>query len=305
MPHENLKATNITTDNRRFFKYMNRQTARSVLEKGTLRWSTPGTLNDPYDMQFDLHVDIDRPLVKSVALQKLWDAHYGDKPAPAKNDLGKVIQALRGTFPKLTREEFDQEFGEAIDEALTAMERSLPEMQATFRAELAKSKILCLTVKFDSALMWTHYAEQHQGLLLRFRSVAGLDSPWVTARPVQYLTDMPRLMSNSFLADLLAGRASMDAKSIMDRMVYTKAREWEYEQEWRIFSGSGRDPEALFEFVPFNPLELDAVIVGYRMPPEDRAVFSDLCRKNYPHAERLQIERSERQFQLTMVPLAT
>ena len=282
---------------------MSRETAKAVLQNCTLRWSTPGTLNDPYDMQFDLHIDVDREAVKAAALQKSWDAHYGDAPVPVGNKLGEMIQALRGIFPKLTREEFDEEFGEAIDEGLARMERNLPEMQAAFRAQMETSKILCLTEKFDSPLMWTHYAERHQGIVMRFRSVPELDSPWVTARPVQYLTDMPRLMNDDFLADLLSGRVSLDPAAIMDRMIYTKALEWQYEHEWRIYSGSGRNPKAPFEDIPFHALEFDAMIVGFRMPSEDRATFSELCKQRYPHAERLQIEKSEKQFQLNIAPL--
>src|SRR4051794_34870497 len=46
-----------------FYKYMSPATAHAVLGNQTLRWSTPGTLNDPYDMQFDLKYEVDRGLV--------------------------------------------------------------------------------------------------------------------------------------------------------------------------------------------------------------------------------------------------
>ena len=114
-----------TNDRRFFFKYMNRATGRIVLENRTLRWSTPGTLNDPYDMQFDLHIDIEREAVKVATLQKLWDAFYGDQPVPVGNILGAVIQSVRGNFPQLTREEFDREYGDAIDDSLSRMERAV------------------------------------------------------------------------------------------------------------------------------------------------------------------------------------
>jgi hypothetical protein len=38
------------------FKYVSREVGKLVLANRTLRWSTPGTLNDPYDMQFDLQL---------------------------------------------------------------------------------------------------------------------------------------------------------------------------------------------------------------------------------------------------------
>ncbi len=106
---------------RRFFKYASREAGRIILESGTLRWSTPGTLNDPYDMQFDLHVEVDRDEVKRLALEKLWDAHYGAEEPPIGNLMGLLIRASRNSFQQLTREEFEQEYGEAIEEGLKSI----------------------------------------------------------------------------------------------------------------------------------------------------------------------------------------
>jgi hypothetical protein len=75
------------------YKYMSRQTGRVVLANRTLRWSTPRTLNDPYDVQFDLHIDVDREAVRAASLDKMWDAFYGNAPAPVGNRFG----ALNGT----------------------------------------------------------------------------------------------------------------------------------------------------------------------------------------------------------------
>jgi hypothetical protein len=153
-------------------------------------------------------------------------------------------------------------------------------------------------------VMWAHYAEQHQGLVFRFKSVPELDSAWGIARPVQYLANMPRLLDNDFLADMMSGRISMEVKAIIDRLIYTKSSEWAYEREWRIFSGAGRNQSASYEDLRFSPYELDAVIVGNRMLDDDRAAFSALTRRLYPHAQILQMVKRERHFQLEVVPLA-
>jgi len=238
---------------RRFYKYASQNAGRLILETGTLRWSTPGTLNDPYDMQFDLHVEVDRVEVKRLALDKLWDAHYGAKEPPIGNLMGLLIRASRASFPQLTREEFEQEYGEAIEEGLTRFERALPRFHKEIRDEIACTKILCLSEIAENPAMWAYYAEQHQGVVLKFRSVAELDSPWVAARPVRYHDDMPRLLDADFLADLAAGRVALEAWTILDRLVYTKSSAWAHEREWRIYTGDGRTREAAFEDAPFHP----------------------------------------------------
>ena len=41
----------------RLYKYVTVNTAKIVLETGKLRWSSPFMFNDPFDVQFDLHVN--------------------------------------------------------------------------------------------------------------------------------------------------------------------------------------------------------------------------------------------------------
>jgi hypothetical protein len=255
-------------------------------------------------MQFDLHIEADREEVRRLALDKLWEAHYGPHPAPIGNALGLLIRAFRGIFPQLTREEFDRQYGDAIDEGRARMERALPTFQREVRAHISRSKILCLSEIADSAPMWAYYAEQHQGLVLRFKSIPELDSPWVTARPIQYHADMPRLLDADFLADLSSGRVTLEPATILDRLIYTKSIEWAHEREWRIFSGDGRDANAPHEDIPFHQLELEGVIFGCRMSAQDRADLSRLIEQRYPQTEILEVERDARNFRLAIVPVA-
>jgi hypothetical protein len=93
-------------ENKLFYKYMGAETAHIVLTNQTLRWSTPGTLNDPYDMQFDLRYDIDRNIVRRMALEKLWEAYRG-APVMVGNVLGVLMQVIRAKVPDMSREQFE------------------------------------------------------------------------------------------------------------------------------------------------------------------------------------------------------
>jgi hypothetical protein len=284
-------------------KYVSRHVGELILKNRTLRWSTPGTLNDPYDMQFDLRLDIDKDAVKATALGKLWTAFYGSEPLQVGNRFGAAIKLLRAQIPQIDKEEFNQHFGKAIDESFAVMDAKLPDLQKDLRDHLASCKVLCLTGAPDKLLMWYRYAEEGRGLVLKFKDASGIDSPWNGARRVNYHTNMPLLVDNDYLADMLSGRASMDAQSIMHHMVYSKSLEWAYEAEWRIFTGQGRDPEAKFEDVHFNSKELDAVIFGHRMSDVDRHAIAEITRSQYPHAQLLQLRKSALIFfNLQIVP---
>lgn len=285
------------------FKFMTAETAKAVLKGAKLRWSTPRTFNDPFDVQFDMQVKVDREAVRQLALQKMWDDHYGDKPAPPGNPFGQLIRLTRGRFPQWDRERFETEFANAVEEGLDRGLAGLPRLQADTRAHMRDSKILCLTVAPENMLMWTHYAGQHTGAVLRFRQVPGLDSPWSEARPVNYVNEMPLLADDELLSDIMAGRASFDMKMVIERLVYTKSDAFAYEQEWRIYSGSGRNAEADFEDLGFHPLELDAVVLGARMSQENCETITALAQQLYPHAEIHQANLAGARFELNILPV--
>lgn len=285
-----------------FYKYMTGGTARIVLERHTLRWSTPALFNDPYDTQFDLHVEGDRDEVRQRSLEKLWNAWYGDGPyKPHPNNLqGQLIKKYRAVFPKMSREEFEAEMGQSIDEGFENAMRALPALQAEFRSEMSNSKILCQSIVPDSLLMWSYYADHHRGAVLCFKADPGLNSPWLVAQAVTYSRSMPRIGDVEFFSDLSAGLVALDAKTLVDQVIFTKAAEWAHEGEWRLQAGSGRHKEAAFEDVPFHRSELDAVIFGCVMSPGDRAALKEIVRNQYPHARILAARKHDREFRLVI-----
>ncbi len=285
-----------------FFKYTTRSTAEIVLKTSALRWSTPALLNDPYDIQFDMHLEVDAAKLRRLALDKSYDAWYGAGPyVPAPGNIqGELVAAYRDKFPKLTREQYDSEFGQSIVDGLQNALEKLPERHIAIRKLAARAKILCQSEVGNSLPMWAYYAEQHKGVVLRFKPRVDLDSIWLVAKPVVYSHTMPRLFDEEFLSDLSAGTRNIDTKQLLDRTVYTKSIEWAHEREWRLHMGAGRDPNSPYEDLKFHPYELDAVILGCVMPQDDRDRIMELARSLYSHAAVLQACKHEREFKLVM-----
>ena len=91
-----------------FYKYVTASTGLAILQNRTLRWGSPPTLNDPFDMQFDLQLRVDREAVRRRAADKQWDHLNGrllDRPL---NRLGRLIRT--GAARYRNREHFDEEF---------------------------------------------------------------------------------------------------------------------------------------------------------------------------------------------------
>jgi hypothetical protein len=288
-------------NNRRYFyKYMTSDTAKLVIAKRTLRFSRPALLNDPFDMGFDLPLPIDAERLKPRIIDAMWNAHFGPSPAPAANSLGLLIAFARGRIPHMSREEFTDEFSDVVDESLHGM-RDLSKFNEELRGFMATTKVLCLTDSPNNILMWTHYAEAHTGVVIRFRSIPEKDSMFGIAKPVQYVEDMPPLMSDDEVVAMLSGSGSLIEAGLMDKLVYTKALHWRYEQEWRISAGNGWSRGEAFEDVHFGPDELDGIIFGTNTSAENRHLITQLGKAQNAHVSIHEVKRSSQNFALEVV----
>jgi hypothetical protein len=87
---------------------------------------------------------------------------------------------------------------------------------------VSKRGISCFAEKPDNLLMWSHYADQHKGFCLEFRT--DLD-PFTKVRQVKYTNSMPQFSLTRMLCD-------RDFDEVLD-LYCCKAQDWQYEREWR------------------------------------------------------------------------
>jgi hypothetical protein len=263
------------SDIRKLYKYLSLDTAKIVLTNRTLRWSTPATFNDPFDIQTPLSLSLQKNQVVEATLLKLVRA-MKDKDYLAGNKLGKLIEVIKASGRTLSPEQITTELGGGIEESFEKLQRDMPKFNSEILAMLAASKILCLSEVATNVLMWAHYASNHKGVALQFWTPVGIDSPWSRARKIEYVSTPPSFADLELLSDFLSGYRSFNAKEIMDKFVYTKSQEWEYEQEWRINRSDGFDKDAAFEDLHFHPQELFGIVFGCRTDQATIQSFSFL-----------------------------
>ncbi len=257
------------------FKYVTSDTGRKIIDTRTLRWSTPPMLNDLFDMQFAFQVRLERQA---------------------------ALDAFR-TLTNVSREEFnqDREIGDGIDAFMDEIKGLIAQASETILGQFINDKILCLSEVPDSIVMWSHYAQNHSGMVLRFTDDTP-GNPLVKAQRVRYVDQMPSLFNHEALSDMLGGHKGLDARRIMDEVIYTKSSHWAYEREWRVSAGRGRS-DGPYEDVPFNAKELDGVIFGVRTAEAERRALAALLKARYPHVELLQAKPRSDAFALTIEPL--
>lgn len=268
-----------------FYKYVTAETGMIILNNRTLRWSTPPILNDPFDMQFAFQLRVDRQVVRAMALEKYWHHHFGPLEDRPINQLGRMVRRFRGQLRPMTREDFNQTFIGAIDEGMENAFQDMERHSKMIRDHFANDKILCLSESPESILMWSYYANNHSGIVLRFTDQTD-DNPLSMARRVGYVDQVPSLFDNHQLSDMLAGYEGRSAEQIIAEVVWTKSNVWAHEREWRVYTGQGRT-DGQFEDVPFGAGELDGIIFGIRTPEQHRRAATEVIRRQYPHVQLL------------------
>jgi len=285
-----------------FYKYTTYSTCQIVLENQTLRWSTPATLNDPYDIQFDLQINFDKEKVLASALEKMWRVFTGEHEGDPDSRMAAAIQLLRPLLQTLPKQHFMREMEAGIRESFATLDRNIHETYRLTREQLATTKILCLTDSPSNQLMWAYYADSNKGVVLRFEDVPGADSPYQTAQKMSYMRDIPKLFEDDELSDFLAGMVTFDQAKRIHTLIYTKSDAWKHEREWRIFAGDGRNKNAPYEDIRFGQRELTGVIYGCRMPPDHQKSLTTIIERLYPHAEILQASPAKQSFNLELLP---
>jgi hypothetical protein len=280
-----------------FYKYMTADTAKTVLQNGTLRWSSPCLFNDPFDVQFDLHIEYDRDKVAEKVMRIILDGYSGRVPIVAGNALGELLTIMRERMPgKISDAELRKTLTPGIFEGMKSQDARLPQTHEEIRAVIKNFKLLCFSEVFDNILMWAHYSQNHTGVVLELSCIEKLDSAWGAARPVKYMDTMPLLVDEERLVKLMSGEGKIGEVEILDNSIFVKAADWAYEREWRI--AGGRDQTKKTEDLPFCAEEITAVYLGCRISDLKAAEIRDIVEKNYPHASLHAARKSARRFAL-------
>ncbi len=235
------------------YKYFSRTWGLAALQTRLLRFTQPAAFNDPFEFS---------PVFAALATKEQLADHIEEA---LQSEQVAHIPAFGQAIPAPgLRDLFRAELKARAEALITAQQA---EILAKVREELARtmnsnSGLLCLSEVRDSLLMWGHYTDCHQGLVIGFDSKhaffstrRGPNDEFGYLRQVVYKCRRPNVvLLQSDGADFFQ----------------TKSSEWAYEREWRIMRHLAEEtkrvdgtpyPACLFEF-PADAVK--EVIVGMR-----------------------------------------
>jgi hypothetical protein len=279
-----------------FFKYYTAASAKLTLQHTSRKWSTPLLFNDPFDNQFELHLqDISDELVDQNLQQ--WHALITSPDPLRPNQLGRltpIVEYIRQIRQQHDLQYTEEELAYVRGGVVERMERATnvsAEINAQIRSVMADTSIFCVSETHDNLLMWSHYAQNHTGAVIKFLALPEVDSPFIVAQPVRYTTRMPR---REFASMLDFQKSLME---IVELITLTKSDVWAYEKEWHIVAAL-RDKTQSYEILSYAPEEVGAVYLGCKMAEDDREELIGITRRLYPQAKLYQAEKHPREFAL-------
>ncbi len=162
---------------------------------------------------------------------------------------------------------------------------------------------ISFTEKSDNLLMWTHYAKNHTGACVEFDTQI-LSNHIDCFEKVTYPNDEEDERPKAPLGD------DRDKQEDIRKLLSHKAKEWAYEQEWRLIvppMAKSIHPEKsgnryiLVSDIPENAVK--KIIFGYSMPVSKRLVLAHLVADHHPGCKFAEIKQDKTRFKLKVEPL--
>lgn len=221
------------------YKYVTTDILKKILA-GNVRFTQPGAFNDPFELLPELHC----PDATDQVLNIAFDLQASRRIEP----VGKL------------QNDFRSEFCSDVNSR-----RILNELNKSIG-------ILCLSQKYNSLLMWSHYADEYKGAIISFDNGHEFFKGLIE---VEYSPHRPKF-------DMCA--YTSDTHPIPIAELCVKPKEWEYEEEIRIIRNlsdckivASNDKHPIY--IMDIPTEcIKAITMGERTPVEEQRKIFDLVK---------------------------
>lgn len=145
----------------------------------------------------------------------------------------------------------------------------------------SKIGVSCFSKNNLNLLMWSHYADSHQGFCLEFDSSI---LPFSKAFEVTYKSEIPNISS-----DLLMNNEQIGKESI-EKLLSFKSIDWKHEEELRIFHQESNKSY----FYPSNALK--AIYFGIRTNLSDIEIICSIIKSQNPEVKFYKMKKLEMTF---------
>ncbi|MEA3226881.1 MAG: DUF2971 domain-containing protein [Planctomycetota bacterium] len=158
------------------------------------------------------------------------------------------------------------------------------QVEENFLARRRNMGVFSMTEDSENILMWSHYAADHTGFCLEFRTENAFFS---FARRVEYDIALPCVDMHEPMWGKLIGQGAGG--------LLTKTQDWVYEKEWRIVEVNGVGIHR------YPSDALSGVILGCKMLPDKKKQIKDWLGVRNPRPSLYEAKEKDHEFGLDIV----
>lgn len=276
-----------------FYKYLDINGARLSLGNKNFKHADPTSFNDTEELTVQNLYEGTEEEIYSTMLRHFHNviSNNLDAPSTALNSrIRQQITFLQGVYKNnpaaidIIRSEIEQQT-DPIFEDIDAHRKQIAGHIAEINHHMKQHRIFCVTDSKNNERMWECYAQNHEGVVLRIVPDVEKNSKFTLFRRVEYKDTRPALYRDAgvFFEESLFSDQKEILKTKMDQIIYTKTREWEYENEWRlaipVFDGESWSTD------PYHPGEIVEIYLGLDMSRDIKAEMINLAREVNPNIE--------------------
>lgn len=264
-------------DTKIFYKYQPiNPNVLENLKKKQLYFSHPITFNDPFDGKVNY-------FKRGKKEQWLNYYKYYNKPrAKAEEDL--KLNLKRGLY---MQEGFYIIFDPTNDQYRSQKEKLL---HGDFHID-SLPLIACFSEVNSNILMWSHYADNHKGICLCFKSKKTSDDFTMFLNSSRHLpTEFTKVEYQDILPDRFNVLDLEGRDKHLLRHLTTKYSEWHYEDEWRMILTIDQFKKSNLNMVEesvhggtieYDKNDLEGIIFGLKISSDDAESVYKIIREEY------------------------
>lgn len=163
---------------------------------------------------------------------------------------------------------------------------------------LPRIRIFCLSERNDNILMWSHYANYHTGVVLKFKIIPELDTPLSIARPVIYVPTPPFYFSATQIIEQILSikKIETDLQKLNEHYTYIKSDVWAEEKEWRVWDIKPKNTSGWYSDYKLYPQELETIYFGCKINVEEKNKIIQVAKQFNPNMTFYQSEKCSKTY---------
>lgn len=265
----------------RLFKYTDENGIR-IIRDLTIKASRASELNDPFELSPKISASqFTRSKIRKALLHSQWkEGVYRKMKREGKvGNMKEFKRCWKGDMPAL------------VQAVLDPLPQTVESMQSGFAEMFDRHwRLFCVSLRDDSILMWSHYANKHKGLVVEFDT----SDPFFGSLPDDSRLEVEyRPEKAEFVLDLNDPKTF---KKKLCEVARRKSRDWEKEEEVRFILPAPDDGGCLYRI---GPSCITRVILGVRAESGlIRDVRGLLAQPRFAHVNLQQARLAKESFTL-------